>query len=234
MENESSEKAVYNVLSLDGFDLWKGCILALCVHGVMLPEYPFILNEHIWQDGIYLTQDNAGRKAALAFTDEGRPLVGVFRQSDSSRVALVLSDMYASSFFKGAPEEERELAGAMFQLFREEVGTQTLPVVTTGFWSRGEEIFSRDSFEDWYVHGGGILDQQMLPFEAALAYYEDYYDMDAKRLEITRRVYQARVRSPYEEVYLTPEEVDAIMVNGPYNRDASEDAFRRFQVYFES
>ncbi len=59
-----------NRLVIDGGALWEGCILASCVHGVMLAEYPFTLRENGWFGEIYRVQNEEGSKAVLVFSEE--------------------------------------------------------------------------------------------------------------------------------------------------------------------
>lgn len=222
-----------NQLPVNAKGLWEGCILALCVHAVMLPEFPFILNEHIWADGIYMTQDNEGAKAALVFSEENLPLIGMFREFDSKRTELVLSEQYAASFYKYASEKQKSLARAMFPLFEEETGERKLPVVTSGFWLEDEKICSRDSYEEWYENGGEVLERQMQPFEDAMAFYEDYYGIDTIRMELIERIYKERILSTNQSVLINSKEIEAIMVNGPYNKKVCEETFNRLLVFFE-
>lgn len=233
MDENELKKENCSPLPIDGAALWKGCMLALCVHGVMLPEYPFIMNEHIWLDGIYLTQDNEGAKGALVFSEEMEPLVGVFRQAGSPRVELVLSDKYAASHFKAASGENREIAEALFPFFEEEMGESRLPVVTAGFWWDNGILYSRDSLDDWNENGGHILERQMMTFEEAMDSYRAYYEMDDIRAGIIERVYRERIRSPMQTVVLWKEEIKAIVEKGSYNEKVCRDAFLSFQVYFE-
>lgn len=220
-------------LPVDSSVLWKGCMLALCVHAVMLPEYPFIINEHIWLDGIYLTQDNEGAKGAVVFSEEMDPLVGLFRQAGSPRVEMVLSDKYAASHFKESSRENREIAEALFPFFEEKIGEGSQPVVTAGFWSHNGVLYSRDSFDDWYENGGQILERQTMTYEEAMDSYRAYYEMDDLRASIIQRVYSERIKAPLQTVVLRKDEVRAIVDRGPYNKGVCKEAFSRIQVDFE-
>lgn len=231
----STETSSAAVLEIEGKQLWEGCILALCIHGVMLPEYPFILNDHIWIDGLYQTMDHAGTKAVLAFSGEHIPMIGMFRQYYSERTGLVMSEQYARFHFKGAPDKAQEMADAMFCLFDEPVGEQVLPVVTTGFWAEEGKLFSRDSFEDWINHGGSILENQMKAFDEAMAYYEKACSMDSERAKIAERIYRERIQSPGKEILLTGREVEIIGMHGDiHNMDVCREAFEALQVFFET
>lgn len=227
-ENKASVR-----LPIDIKALWEGCMLALSVHAVMLAEYPFTLNEHTWIEGIYQTQDNGGMKAALVFSEDNIPMAGVFRSFGSPRTRLILSDKYANSHFKAAPAERRELAGAVIGLFEEPVGRQRLPVVTTGCWLEENSLISSDSYEDWFEHGGSILENQMKPFEEAMDFYKSYYSMDEERAGIAERIYKERIRSPWEDVVLTDREIQIITQPEPYNTDVCREVFGRIHVVFE-
>lgn len=220
-------------LDIDGHKLWEGCILASCVHAVMLAEYPFILNENEWSGGIYVTRNEEGGKAALVFSDENELLLGMFCDFRSQRAKLVLSDQYARSHYKEAPEDKREMAQALSILFEAPVGEKELPFVTAGFWEEEKMILSRDSDEDWFQHGGHVLATRLMPFEESMPYYQASYSMDVRRMEIAQRIYRERIRKPKEKVILTEEEIEVITAIEPYNRDVCLEVFGKFGVVFE-
>lgn len=220
-------------LPVNASELWEGCMLALVVHGIMLAEYPFILNEHVWLDGIYQTMDHEGAKAVLVFSEDNIPLAGVFRQFHSQRTGLILSDKYARSHFRKAPQEQQDMVSALLPLFEEPIGEQVLPVVTTGFWWE-DKLLSADSFEDWYDHGGEILEVQMQPFDTAMEYYRQYYHMGPRRAGLAERIWKQRVQSPKETIVLTNNDLDIILENGSeYNIPACQEALNGIQILFE-
>lgn len=229
----SGEEASLQTLPIDGITLWEGCMLALSVHGVMMPEYPFILNEHRWSSGIYLTQDSQGTKGAVVFNEERKLLLGLFRDFRSSRSKLALTEQYAYSHFRPAPEEIREMAEMLFLFFEAKSGEKTMPLVTTGFWSENGQIVSRDSYEEWTEHGGHVLSAQMMGFKEAMEYHKSLHSMDSRRADIAQRIYQERIRKPDGEVLLKKGEIEAISAAGPYNMGVCREIFRAFGVIFE-
>ncbi len=226
------DKAV-NRLALDSMALWKGCILASCVHGVMLAEYPFTLSENAWFGEIYMVRNDEGSKAALVFSEERELLMGMFDDRKSPRSRLVLSSQYARSHYKEAPEDIQDAAQALSLLFEEKAGEKKLPFVTTGFWEEEDQILSRDNYEDWLAHGGHILTAQMMPFEEAMSYFKAKCSMDDARMEIAARIYQERIKSPKEKVILKKEEIQVLEDTGPYNIQACRQVFGQFGVVFE-
>ena len=70
------EDRAVNRLAIDSRALWEGCILASCVHGVMLAEYPFIVNENAWFGELYIVRNDEGSKAALVFSEDMELLPG--------------------------------------------------------------------------------------------------------------------------------------------------------------
>ncbi len=225
------EKMIYQ-LNIDGAALWEGCILASCVHACMLPEYPFILDENKWSGGIYISQCEDGNKAALVFTSENELMFGMFCDFKSPRTELVLSGQYAQSHYRGAPEYIQEMAQALSELFEAMSGEKELPFVTTGFWAEDGKVFSHDSQEDWFRHGGHIVEAQMMAFEEAMSYYRVKRSMDARRVEIAKRICRERIQSPAGAAALTREEVGVLAASGPYNIGACEEVFGQFGVVF--
>ena len=226
-----SDDMVVNRLPIDGTELWKGCILASCVHGVMLTEFPFTLKEHTWSGGLYVTENGEG-KAALIFSEEKGLLLGMFWMYFSERTELVLTDQYARSHYKGAPAEIQEMAETLAELFEDGEGDKKLPYVTTGFWQENGQILSRDAYEDWLAHGGYLLQHQMEPFEEAMPYYEDVCSMDEPRMEIAERLYRERIQSPGQQVVLTKEEQAVLQEAEPRNMEVCQEVFEAFGVVF--
>lgn len=229
----SFDDRAVNSLALDSMALWKGCILASCVHGVMLAEYPFTLSENAWFGEIYMAKNDEGSKAALVFSEERELLMGMFDDRKSPRSRLVLSSWYARSHYKEAPEDIQDAAQALSMLFEERAGEKQLPFVTTGFWEEDGQILSRDNYEDWLEHGGHILSAQMMPFEKAMSYYKVKCSMDAARVEIAARIYRERIKSPKERVVLKREEIQVLEETGPYNIQTCREVFGQFGVVFE-
>lgn len=219
-----------NRLAIDGPALWEGCILASCVHAVMLPEYPFTLPEHEWSGGIYVTRGSGGQ-AALVFDESYNLILGMFCDFGSERSELVVSTEYAASHYRGAPEETQEMAEALSVLF--EAGDKELPFVTAGFWEEDGALFSHDSQEEWFLHGGHILTPQMMPFEEAMEHYRIQSSMDSRRMEMAERIWRERIRSREGETAVTKEEVEALTGTGPYNMGVCEELFGQFGVVFE-
>ncbi len=219
-------------LAINGAALWEGCILASCVHGVMLPEYPFILPEHVWSGGIYVTRNEEGGKAALYFSENREVILGMFQDFRSERTELVLSGEYAMSHYQDAPEEIRRMAQALTFLFEAQGGEKRLPFVTAGIWGENGKIFCRDTQEDWLLHGGHILETQMLPFTEAMERYQVHCSMDERRMEIAERIYRERIQSPSGQAVLTEEEINALAATGPCNMEACQEVFGKFGIMF--
>lgn len=224
-----------NQLAIEGHKLWEGCILASCVHGVMLAEYPFTLDENRWSGGIYVMENEGREKASLVFSndDENELMLGMFCDLMSPRTDLVLSEEYARSHYRGAPEDLQDMAEALSLLFEMKDGEKSLPFVTAGFWGEEGRIFSHDPYEDWLEHGGHILEVLMMPFEDAMAYYEVKCSMDAPRREIAERIYRERIKAPKARAVLKREEIGALEATGPYNIRVCQEVFGQFGVVFE-
>lgn len=224
-----------NRLAIESHKLWEGCILASCVHGVMLAEYPFTLDENKWSGGIYVVDNDEREKAALVFSndEENELMLGMFCDFMSQRTELVLSEEYSRSHYRGAPEDIQDMAEALSILFEIKAGEKSLPFVTAGFWGEEGQIFSHDNYEDWLEHGGHILEVLMMPFEDAMSYYESKCSMDAPRMEIAERIYRERIKSPTGKAVLKRDEIALLKATGPYNIHVCREVFGQFGVVFE-
>ena len=118
-------------------------------------------------------ENGEGGKAALVFSDddENELMFGMFCDFMSQRTDLVLTEEYSQSHYQGAPEDIQEMAEALSILFQVQAGEENLPFVTTGFWGEGGQIFSHDNYEDWFLHGGHVLEALLMPFDDAMSYY---------------------------------------------------------------
>ena len=109
--------------------LWKGCILAGIAHAIMVAKYPSIDNEHSWDGCNYSIQDSAGQRGTISFVDGF--CIAAFRNDNSKRVS---DFMNFNAYFNGASEEVVKLAlEETLQYLLEEVGENTVPVITTAF-----------------------------------------------------------------------------------------------------
>lgn len=88
--------------------------------------------------GIYVMENYEGEKAALVFSndEDNELMLGMCRDFMSRRTDLVLSEEYAMSHYRGAPEEIRDMAQALSLLFQIKDGEKYLPFVTAGFWGK--------------------------------------------------------------------------------------------------
>ncbi len=228
-----TEERDVEVLPIDSVALWEGCILASCVHSVMLTEYPFTLREHAWSGELYMTETSEG-KAALVFDEKKGLVLGMFCLYASERNGLVITEQYAGSHYREAPSDIQEMALMLSQLFEEGEEEKKLPYVTTGFWQEDGQILSRDDEEDWLIHGGRILERQMATFEESMPYYEEICSMDERRVEIAERIYRERIASHEGSVMLTKEEIEVLREAGPYNMEICQETFEQCGVVFEA
>ncbi len=199
----------------------------------MLPEYPFTLHDNLWSGGICITGSSEG-KAALVFSEETELLFGMFCSYESDRVLQVESEEDFRKYYKGAPEEIREMADGLSMLFENETreGVEC-PIITTGFWKENGRIVSFDTRSDWHEHGGHLLDYRMMPFEKAMPYYEEVGSMDASRAKIAERIYRERIQSPDRKVVLTKSEIAVLKKIGEENIEVCKEVFESFGVGFE-
>jgi hypothetical protein len=212
--------------------LWNGCILAGIAHAIMVAHYPLISNEHSWDGSNYNTRDNAGTRGTVSFSN--RCCTAAFRNDNCNRFSLENLSK-AISYFHNAPKKIVELAETeTLQYLLYNAGGQVLPVITTAFWGKNNELFTVDSTSDFMQYGGKLLKIQTLNLEKAVNAWKNYYGMSKPQIDLLKSIYERKIEDPLIPIFLTREEIEIIGTREPNGLEESLTSFQEMGIYWET
>lgn len=206
--------------------LWKGCILKSIAHAIMIAHHPLLSYENSWDSFNYCVQDDEGIRGTVTFCDNY--CIGAFRNDFSDRFSLSFKEMKsASEYFLNAPKEIIELATKeTLQYLLLDSDGDILPVITTAFWGKDNELFTADSVDDFMEYGGRILETQAMGLDSAIEVLVDYYEMESKQVQLLLQIYTRKIKNPDSPIILTKKEIDMI---GTDNKEGVKESLTSFQ-----
>lgn len=209
--------------------LFKGCILASIAHAIMVAHYPELSHEHSWDGMNYNLQDSAGIRGTITFTPKF--CAAAFRNDHSERINSGGDIKEAIAYFTGAPEEVIKLAEEeTLEYLLGDVGGKTIPLITTGFWGIGEDLFTIDTYDEMLKNGGSILERQVLPINQGITAWKEYYAMSSKQTKLLTHIYERKIIDPQKELILTRDEIKLIGTNDKAGLKESMDSFREMSI----
>jgi hypothetical protein len=212
--------------------LWNGCVLASIAHAIMVAHFPLISNEHSWDGLNYNICDNAGTRGTVSFSNNC--CTAAFRNDNSSRFNLE-NNRQAIAYFQNAPPNIIELAKTeTLQYLLLNVGGQVLPVITTAFWGKKNELFTVDSYNDFLQYGGKLLRIQTLDSKKAISTWKKYYGMTRQQVDLMESIYVRKIEDPLIPIFLTQEEIEMIGTREPYGLEESITSFQEMGIYWET
>ena len=184
--------------------LYEGCIQAVITHAVAVGKYPEFNYEHS-RDGIkYSMNDSQGCIATITFHDAY--ILGVFQD-----IHKVDWGKDALDFFEGASEDMIQIAkDEALQYVLEDVEGVAKPVVTAAFWGTWKQLFSTQSLADIVDNGGHIIHTQLLPYNAAVDEWCEYYDLDTKQVNLINRLFDKKIASNGDTVTLLDSDIQLL------------------------
>ena len=186
--------------------LFKGCILASIAHAIMVAHYPELSNEHSWDGMNYSLQDNRGIRGTITFADNF--CIAAFRNDQSERLDSDNLKNATEYFFSGAPKEVINLAKKeTFQYLLDNINGKIMPLITAGFWGIGEQLFTKDAYEEMIKNGCSIIETQVLPKSQGINTWKRYYDMTEKQIKLLVYLYDRKINNPQTEIILTKDEI---------------------------
>lgn len=201
---------------LNARTLYEGCYLASISCAVMSAKYPELSFEHNWDGMNYLVQDGFGSRGTITF--QNNFCVGAFRSDNSERLR---NSVPYTHYFENCQERIFQLAKSeTLQYLLDEYDGVIRPVITTCFWSNGNNLDSNDSWDDVFSNGGDILIPQLSGFEIGLEHWKKYYEMNTSELNLVVRLFKERIAHPEQEIRL----VDGIELLSRYGSEGFKEA----------
>jgi hypothetical protein len=195
--------------------VWEGSILASIAHAIMVAHYPNFSNEHSWDGVNYSVQDSAGARGTITF--QNKCCVAAFRSETSGRI----NKKGFMEFFQNTPQELIDLAeNEALQYLLDDVDGEVIPVITTAFWGKGNELFSEDSFDELLENGGHLLKTQAMDSDSAINVWKGYYDMSQAQVALLSAIYARKIANPEKVILISREELNMIGVDGVSLRES--------------
>jgi hypothetical protein len=191
------------------FTIWSGAILGGIVNAIMTAkdvDYAFFRG---WSRNTYVLRGGDGRDGAITFA-------GGHWYSDAPLVAAFY-DVHGRNFhdeaallehcFQGCPPYQRSLAngGALrFLLFE---GPKDIRA-TAAFWDAGDEVTASDPWDVQLANGADLITAELIEdHDAALAAFEDEYQLTSEQLAFVQSVFKRKLARPADHLELSSDEV---------------------------
>ena len=207
--------------------LWEGCILASIAHAIMVAQFPFLSNEHSWDNVNYSVQDSNGIRGTVTFVEN--KLVAAFR--NDKRIS---SDIEALNYFQGAPKDIIKIAKEeTLQYLLEEVNGTVVPLITTAIWGDETTLLSIDTLEELYKNGGELLKRQLMDTHSAIQSWREYYEMNEEQVNLLENLYERKILNPEKIIYLTESEIRMIGIDDEDGLFESKESFNELNIVLE-
>lgn len=219
--------------------LFTGALLGSIAHAVFVAKSPDFSHEQSWDGYNYSVQDSAGSRGTVAFSTRNPAMfVAVFFLESSNRNPFRSNREYQlEPFLRGIPEELRPLADSeALQYVLQEYQGRPTPIITAAFWSDGRQqrAVGAESWRDIFGHGACLIQNQLLPTDAALSRWQTEYDFSARETNLVRVLYERKLRNFDSLVSLQPEEVILLkhIAASSEGFETSKESFSEIRVAF--
>lgn len=190
--------------------LWEGCILTTIAHAIMVEEYLELANEQSW-DGInYNVQDSCGCRGTITFHE--KYLVAVFQDINNRKmIEKCIEDGALAVLGTNEKIIENIAKEEALQYVLDDINGKTLPLITTGFWGIGNDIFSKDTYKAVEENGAYIISKHIKDFEENLQALIEYYDINSELVKLIETIYARKVKNPNNTIKLLKHEKEMLM-----------------------
>ncbi|MDB5077860.1 MAG: hypothetical protein JWO42_4039, partial [Chloroflexi bacterium] len=188
----------------DGFptsnQLYWGAVLHTIAYAIFIAPDATLDYELSW-DGInYNRQNSQGARGTIAFGSLGT--VGVFFDVDSSRNPYPSGRTYElETYFRGISSELFALArDEALQYILDDYNGETLPVITSAFWSSGGSISAAEPWEDVLAHGAHLVEVDSLDNDDARKELEREYEFSQEQCTLLQSLFLRKTAASAQAV----------------------------------
>lgn len=180
-------------------DFYDNCILLSIINAVMTLESPDYSSLHSWDGNNYSTNDWEGTRATVTFYKNS--CVAACRDEASERLTLIREANY---YLNEAPEHICALANSeAFQYLLENVGDNTMPLITSAFWVIDDCLYSVDTQSDMMKNGMHILtDQLLLDTDGIMEKSIENYEMSSAQIEFAKYLFDLKIKSEERQIQI--------------------------------
>ncbi|MFJ7637794.1 hypothetical protein [Peribacillus sp. NPDC097225] len=210
-------------------NLWKGCMVAMIAHAIMVARYPELSYEHSWDGSNDSMIDGSGGRGTLTFTE--KHIVAAFRNENIIRTDI----NRAVDYFKGASQEIIELAEneALQYLLMEGDDGKTIPSITTAFWGDINSVSSNDTIVKFVQSGGYLIENQLLDYTSAIDAWREYYKMSKDQIKLLESLYKRKVERKESNIVLTRNEIKVLGTDDIEGLRESQNSFEEIGIMFK-
>ena len=178
----------------------------MCAHIAAIPRLLYISHEKFWDEETFCFRSQFGTDGAISFNPQNGALVGTFRRNDSPRICEYLGENVHSLFadadesvYKYAQEQALQYMLISFEqkvkrrsLFAKKTKEVALPVVTTVFWSEGNDVFSSDEENSFLENGGEYVDIICVSKTSLGEYLNESYELTSEEIDFAETLFDRR------------------------------------------
>ena len=205
--------------------LWHGAILHTIAHAISIASNPILSYEVSWEDQVYKLQDSMGSHGVILFAENY--VIGAFFDEESSRnpFRLNLSNYDFNRLITEIPAPQlSDLNKKILPFFLDEYQGTLVPVITSVFWSKGEYLTGSEPWETICVHGGHLINTEVMEQGAALLFFKDEYEFSVSQLSLLKSLYNRRITLPISTyLKLNKTEYENFISNGNAGLEESKE-----------
>ena len=186
--------------------IYQDCAFAQCVHIAAIPRLYLIAYERSWDQMNYSFQSYYSTDGTITFDLQNGMLVGALRKNDSARMKEY-PGKNVQTFFRDADESIYQLAQNealqyLLMSFEEKVKKSlfsiktkklVIPVVTTAFWSEGDDIYSSDDENAFLENGGKYINEICTSKNKLIECLTEYYELTTEELNFAETLFEFKV-----------------------------------------
>jgi hypothetical protein len=182
--------------------LRSGALLGSVVHATVQPRFDMFFEG--WTGDVYQLNDWSGTRGTVYFLTSGA--VGAFFDvHNRHKWAWLLENQ--DSFFRGMPDDLLVIAEKIvLQYMLQDVENKVIPLVSSVFWTTGDDLLSAVPWQEFVDNGGHILSTHFKERNAALNEWAEGYEMTTKEIEFAERVFDRKLAAGSTWVDLTEDE----------------------------
>jgi len=198
-------------------DIWRAAIVSTIAHATWVAQHPLLAYEQSWTDHVYSIQDSQGTRGSIAFMD--KYTLGAFFDSESpfnpfSENNLLGDDYDSDRFFYGMPSQLDPLKDEVLLFLLDEYKGETIPIITTSFWSISEMIDAATSWSDVVRNGMHVLVDRIGNLESVLEKLRSNYEFQDDQVDLIRTLFQKKILEPERIIYLQKHEWEILISKG--------------------
>jgi hypothetical protein len=197
----------------------NGAFLSTIAHAIWIAQNNALLNEVSWDGPNYSRQDTMGTRGTITFADSG--IVGVLRDDHSPRCPWGEGrDYKLNAFFEGIPPDLKALAESKaLQYVLDEFNGIVSPIITTAFWSEGDEITAAEPWVLVLEHGAHIIETELLEFPSAIRELASDYEFSTTQVELLETLYREKISTPNGPIVPSSSFLDMLRSTGSEGLD---------------